>query len=344
MGSASRGSRHSRGDQVLRLFRDTVRGAVPVPGGVAPPACGRSLRHHCLRICWRSRRWPASCSTPATCNEDAELERLHLAGLPRSLYTDLPNRWVLLNRVESALARSARSGAEVALLFVDLDDFKMVNDSLGHSEGDRLLVAAGERLGRPCAAATPWPGSGATSSRSSSRSRRASRRSSNCGARPRPPSPAPFELQGHSASVGASIGIARSHPGQVPEELLRNADVAMYAAKAEGEGGYQFFAPEMQLAVRSRPRRERPTCVRVFAASELCLSYQPIFRLVDRRLDGFEALLALAPPHERLVSPDLFIATPRRPASSSPSAGGHCARPAAGGAPGASGRGPARHE
>jgi diguanylate cyclase (GGDEF)-like protein/PAS domain S-box-containing protein len=220
--------------------------------------------------------------------------------------TRLPNRSLFLDRVSHALTRAARTGDSIAVLFVDLDNFKLVNDSHGHAEGDRVLVAAGERLTACVRAedtvarlggdefalliedAKDWAGIDEV----------AQRVVAMLGA--------PFEVKGRETRVGASVGIDRSRPGMTPAELLRNADVAMYVAKARGKGDFQSFQPEMHAAVSGRLESEADLR-RAVDAQEFQLYYQPILRLADRVVVGFEALLRWAHPVRGIVTPDAFI-------------------------------------
>ena len=117
---------------------------------------------------------------------------------------------------------------------------------------------------------------------------------------------APFEVMGRETRVGASVGIDLSRSAVTPSELLRNADVAMYVAKARGKGGYQRFRPEMHAAVSGRLESEADLR-RAVEAEEFRLYYQPILRLEDRAVIGFEALLRWLHPDRGVVTPDDFI-------------------------------------
>jgi diguanylate cyclase (GGDEF)-like protein/PAS domain S-box-containing protein len=220
--------------------------------------------------------------------------------------TGLPNRSVFLDRVSHALSRRARGGGSMAVLFVDLDNFKLVNDILGHAEGDRVLVAAGERLmscvrsedtvarfGGDEYAILLEDGSDAQAVED------VARRIVEAFA-------APFELKGQHTRVGASIGIALSRPGEGPEELLRKADEAMYFAKTNGKGRYEMFALEMHTAVWGRLESEKEL-QKAVAGEEFELYYQPILRLGERRLAAFEALLRWHHPTRGLLTPEAFI-------------------------------------
>ena len=172
--------------------------------------------------------------------------------------TSLANRALFEDRVEQALRR--RSGAEASpVLFLDLDGFKEVNDSLGHAAGDQLLVQVADRLRPRSGPRTRSPGSAATSSRSSS-----SRSSSTTSTNPR--SVAKRILDGlRSPSIGngqictfvASIGIASAGAdADDADQLMRNADLAMYRAKSTGEGGFAEYDPEMHIALVERLQLE----------------------------------------------------------------------------------------
>jgi diguanylate cyclase (GGDEF)-like protein len=220
--------------------------------------------------------------------------------------TGLPNRVLLVDHVAHALERSKRSGADVTLLFLDLDDFKTINDSLGHSAGDELLVEIGERLRHGLRSAdTPSRLGGdefallLEDAQGIEGAGRAAERLLEHLARP-------ITLGETDVQIRASIGIAVAQPGQTPDELLRNADVAMYWAKRRGGHGYQLFEPQMHEAAITRLEL-KSDLARAFAADELTLVYQPIVDLQDDETVALEALLRWTHPARGPISPAEFV-------------------------------------
>jgi diguanylate cyclase (GGDEF)-like protein len=217
--------------------------------------------------------------------------------------TGLPNRLLFLDRLQHALERAARKRELAAVLFVDLDRFKGVNDSLGHAAGDELLVAVAQRL-RECARAEDTAARlggdefavlAETLDDRSDAARLAERILD--GLR------APFAVQGREVFVTASIGIAL---GDSPdEELLSNADVAMYRAKASGSS-YEFFEAGMREAIVERLGLEADLR-QAIAREELRLHYQPIVDLRSGLIDGVEALVRWQHPKRGLLPPIDFI-------------------------------------
>jgi len=224
------------------------------------------------------------------------------------LLTDLPNRLLLLDRLGHALARTEREGrGQVAVLFMDLDRFKVINDSLGHEAGDRLLVAVAERLKgymRPEDTLARFSGdefvvlvedveSPEQAIRVAERIHTDVLESS-------------FVLEGREIYVGTSVGIALGNARtKSAEDLLRNADMAMYRAKREGSG-YSMFDPALyEWAVR-RLQLENDLR-RAIEGEELVLHYQPIFDLDNQGVWGVEALVRWQHPERGLVMPEEFI-------------------------------------
>jgi diguanylate cyclase (GGDEF)-like protein len=221
--------------------------------------------------------------------------------------TGLANRDLFADRVEQAMARGSRSTNPIAVLFLDLDDFKTINDSLGHTCGDDLLGAFAGRLQsclRPGDAAARLGGdefavlleglSGTSDAVTVAERIDAALL-------------APFELQGKEVSIGSSIGIALSTPGRgTASDLLRNADVAMYAAKNRGKNRYEIFQPSMHVAAFERLELKEDL-QRAVERRELVLHYQPIVRLDTGRITGLEALVRWNHPRRGLVTPADFI-------------------------------------
>jgi diguanylate cyclase (GGDEF)-like protein/PAS domain S-box-containing protein len=223
--------------------------------------------------------------------------------------TGLANRALFRDRVAQALARLGRRRQSVSVLFLDLDDFKTVNDSLGHAAGDRLLSAVAERLlnaTRGCDTVARLGGDefavliehGLADEDAlvvADRIARALR--------------APVALDATELVAGVSIGLARARPQDGPEELLRNADVAMYRAKTAGKGRTEVFAPEMHAALVDRLALEGDLrrALGARAAEEFAVHYQPIVRLEDAAVVGVEALVRWTHPTRGRLSPASFI-------------------------------------
>jgi diguanylate cyclase (GGDEF)-like protein len=220
--------------------------------------------------------------------------------------TGLPNRSLLYDRAEHALARERRGQGRVSSLFLDIDDFKGINDTLGHAAGDSLLVEVSRRLraavrtedtvarlsGDEFAVLVEGCEEGVAVQTAE---------------RIRDILEAPFRLQGRDLSVRASIGVATSSPGSTDaDELLRHADVAMYAAKAEDKGSHRVFEPYMQA--QAMQRMELESALReALESDELYVNYQPIVDLDGSRVTGIEALARWTHPERGLIPPDEFI-------------------------------------
>lgn len=241
-----------------------------------------------------------------TARREAEAQVTYLAYHDR--LTGLPNRALLEEQLTRDLTRARRSGAPVALLYFDLDNFKLVNDSFGHTAGDEVLretairvselTRTGDVLARQggdeflllldCSGDDPHEAAEIAGARIAAALER------------------PFEISGAEFHVGASIGVALCPDhGEDPESLLKCADAAMYQAKRTGGGTVAFYEPHasdarQRLSLTTRLRR-------AIDEGELRLHYQPIVRVADGSLDALEALVRWEDPEEGLVAPGAFI-------------------------------------
>ncbi len=222
--------------------------------------------------------------------------------------TDLPNRTYFTERVAQALERVRRdSGYQFAVLFLDFDDFKVVNDSLGHAQGDRLLRGIAERLHgclRPGDVVARLGGDEFTvlleevagvadAEHAARRVHRALATS--------------FDLEGRDVFVSASIGVALSSPGyERPEDLLRDADIAMYRAKERGRSRHQVFDIAMREWAHARFGMEADLRG-ALERGEFHLAFQPIVKLDTGRVYGFEALLRWHHHGRGIIPPPEFI-------------------------------------
>ncbi|SDJ42093.1 PAS domain S-box-containing protein/diguanylate cyclase (GGDEF) domain-containing protein [Frankineae bacterium MT45] len=239
-----------------------------------------------------------------TARRDME-ERLKFQAFHDSL-TGMANRQLFGDRLEHALVLRPGGPAELVVLFCDLDDFKSVNDTLGHGTGDQVLIEAGNRLrsvvrGGDTAARL---GGDEFAVLMESTDLDAARRIAE---RMQAVLEQPFQIDGREVTVGASIGLAHAVTGEVTAEVaLRNADVAMYMAKDRGKSAIAVY--EAQLHSEAMQRLElRADLQRALTRSELVLHYQPTIDLVTTEIVGFEALVRWQHPTLGLLGPDKFI-------------------------------------
>ncbi|MCO6415046.1 EAL domain-containing protein [Siccirubricoccus sp. KC 17139] len=235
---------------------------------------------------------------------EAEARIAHLAH--HDTLTGLANRALFRRRLDEALAR-ARQGGAFAVLCLDLDRFKEVNDTLGHPVGDALLRQAAERLQALLREADSLARLGGDEF---AVIQVAMERSADAAALARrlvATLAAPFELEGHQVMIGTSIGIAVApRDGMDGDALLKAADMALYRAKADGRGRWRFFEPEMDARMQLR-RALETDLRRALSRGEFELFYQPIVTLASRQVAGFEVLLRWRHPERGLVPPDAFI-------------------------------------
>jgi diguanylate cyclase (GGDEF)-like protein/PAS domain S-box-containing protein len=220
--------------------------------------------------------------------------------------TGLPNRSLFLDRLASALTRAKRRQVQVAVLFLDVDRFKVVNDSLGHDRGDQLLVEVAGRLRRvlrPEDTAARFGGDEFTilcedvSSEDDART---------IATRIADELSAPFALDDREVFVTASIGIAMASAGMRPEYVVRDADAAMYRAKELGKARHEVFDQAMRARAIERLQTEN-ALYRALERDELRLLYQPEVDMVTNELVGVEALIRWEHPERGLVPPVEFV-------------------------------------
>ena len=231
----------------------------------------------------------------------AETELLRLA-LHDSL-TGLPNRALFVDRLEVALARARRSGDDVAVLIVDLDRFKKINDSLGHQAGDRLVTMVAARLSEQIDEGDTLARFGgdefAVLCAAGQAVVMAERLSQSV--------TAPFMLEETEVFLTTSIGIAVSDAAhQSAGALLRDADAAMHRAKELGRSRHELFDDVMRVAALKRLETEN-SLYRALQRHEIRLHFQPEYALSDGRVTGFEALVRWQHPHRGLLGPAEFI-------------------------------------
>jgi diguanylate cyclase (GGDEF)-like protein len=238
-----------------------------------------------------------------TARRRAEARIAHMAHY--DALTNLPNRVLFREHLVKALENADRE--KLAVLCIDLDRFKVVNDTLGHPVGDAVLRAVGGRLqasARPTdlvarlggdefaivQAGTEQP-SGATA----------------LATRVIAEIEKPFELDGHHVVIGASVGISIApNDASDPDKLLKNADMALYRAKSDGRDSWRFFEPEMDARMQAR-RAIEIDLRRALARGEFEVYYQPLIALKTEKITGFEALLRWHHPERGMVPPMEFI-------------------------------------
>jgi diguanylate cyclase (GGDEF)-like protein/PAS domain S-box-containing protein len=221
--------------------------------------------------------------------------------------TDVPNRALLSDRLDQAMVRAQRSGSFVALLFIDLDRFKHINDSLGHTVGDQVLKSVARRLLACVRSSDTVSRQGGDEFLILLEDVVQAQDAAVCAEKILASLDAPHRIGTHDLHVTASIGIA-TFPGDATDaiNLLKNADFAMYQAKYSGRNNYQFFKPEMNANALERQSVE--TDLRhAIEKQEFILNYQPKVNLETGAIAGVEALIRWNRPLHGLVAPAQFI-------------------------------------
>jgi diguanylate cyclase (GGDEF)-like protein len=223
--------------------------------------------------------------------------------------TGLPNRTFLRDQMEAALATDRQTGKSRAIFFIDLDNFKQVNDTLGHTTGDKLLCDVGDRLRTVLSGADVAGRFGGDEfvllhplTDGDGRADAAQFAAEVIGLLSRP-----YEIEGHQVVIGTSVGIALApDDGRDFDQLLKNADMALYRVKSEGRGAWRFF--ESAMDVQARARRDIELDLRNALADEVFeLHYQPLYNLRSKRFSCCEALIRWNHPERGMIPPSEFV-------------------------------------
>ena len=233
-------------------------------------------------------------------------KQLHHLALHDSL-TRLPNRSLLEDRIVQAMAAAERSGAHFALMFLDLDRFKTINDSLGHHYGDKLLQAVAQRLAQSVRAEDTVARIGGDEFVVLLGAIGLPTVAAGIAQKLLDALAVPLIVEGQEQNVSVSIGISMyPDDGVHLRDLMSNADSAMYHAKKMGRGNYQFFTPEMNAAAGARLALERDLR-RALENGEFVLHYQPKIDMASGEMHAMEALVRWHSPERGLVPPNEFI-------------------------------------
>jgi diguanylate cyclase (GGDEF)-like protein/PAS domain S-box-containing protein len=222
--------------------------------------------------------------------------------------TQLPNRALLNERVRHALARTRREDSALAVIFLDLDDFKTINDGLGHAAGDRVLLEVAKRLATSIRVSDTAARFGGDEFAILLEDPTGPQEAAEIAERIVEELKKPLQIEGKEIVVQASLGISIvDQPSALDaDELIRNADAAMYIAKRDGKGSYRLFEPTMHSDVLARLEL-RADLQRALVNDEFELYYQPVIRLHDATISGMEALVRWRHPERGLIAPDEFI-------------------------------------
>jgi diguanylate cyclase (GGDEF)-like protein len=295
--------------ELLRLLRVRSLLQLPIVFGGTPRG---SLGFATIR---KGKRWPADAVALLRIVGEIFASALERQRVDKQIQhqafhdslTDLPNRSLFTDRLKLAVAQSRRKKSGLAVLFMDLDHFKLVNDTLGHSVGDRLLRGVADRLvacmrevdtvarvgGDEFIILLPDVGEGKNAARVAEKILDAVAK--------------PFDLGDHVLYVTASIGLSLyPNDGRDPEILLQNADNAMYRAKESGRNSYQLFAPAMNARALDRLSLEQGLR-QALEKNELVLNYQPLVSFSTGQIVGAETLMRWRHPGRGLLKPEDFI-------------------------------------
>ena len=248
-----------------------------------------------------------SFGTARDVSERKEAEQVINFQAYHDLLTHLPNRALLNDRLSVAIAQANRNQSKLGVMFLDLDRFKLVNDSLGHAMGDRLLKAVASRLQSCLRRGDTLARYGGDEFCLLLPEVRTREDVALIATKILDRLSTPFVIDGHELFVGASIGIAMyPQAGDSVDTLIQNADIAMFYIKARGKNGYQFFSEEMNQRFSTRLSVERELRS-ALANGELRVFYQPQVNLETGEIAGVEALVRWQHPERGLVAPEEFL-------------------------------------
>ena len=221
--------------------------------------------------------------------------------------THLPNRRLFKDRLELAITQTQRKGGVIGVMFIDLDRFKLVNDTYGHAEGDELLKNVAQRLLRCVRTGDTVARQGGDEFTILLPDLAHAEDAAQIANKIMELFAAPFIVAGHEFRASASIGIAIfPRDGESAELLLKHADIAMYKVKSSGKNGYTFFTSEMNSSHQERISLENELH-QAIQNSEFVLHYQPQINMLSNRIVGVEALIRWQHPERGLLSPGSFI-------------------------------------
>lgn len=240
-----------------------------------------------------------------TVEREIENQLQHLATF--DVLTDLPNRTLLLDRIRQATTIADRTKTMVGVLFIDIDQFKNVNDSLGHSVGDKLLKELARRLTRSLRELDTTARFGGDEFVVVLQSMVSKEDITAITKKLLSTASCPYHIDGHELRITCSIGVSL-YPdnGCSAETLLKNADIAMYRVKTTGRNNFKFYTKEMNATIVKRLQLET-NLFRALENNEFCLQYQPIFDLRSGKIISTEALLRWQHPKLGLLLPSDFI-------------------------------------
>ena len=243
--------------------------------------------------------------TDVTERKDSEARIAHMAR--HDELTGLANRVLFRERIDQAIARTRRTDERFAVLLLDLDRFKGVNDTMGHPAGDALLKITAQRLCRMVRETDTVARLGGDEFAIVQTSVESRADVERLCSRVLDAIKEPFEIDGHGVDLGTSIGIAVApDDGLEAEGLLKNADIALYSVKTAGRGSWRFFEPAMEAQAQARSALEQDLR-HALPAGELDVVYQPTIDLDSKEISGLEALLRWNHPRRGLIMPAEFI-------------------------------------
>jgi diguanylate cyclase (GGDEF)-like protein len=221
--------------------------------------------------------------------------------------TGLPNRAMMAATLDEALANAAERQRGCALMLIDLDRFKQVNDTLGHPMGDKLLKKVAARLAATLGGEGQVGRVGGDEFQAVLPDAESEARLGRLADALIAEASKPYEIDGHRIDVGASVGIAVAEPGRTyAAALVKEADLALYAAKADGRGAHRFYAPAMQAAAVDRQIIERDLG-EALERDQLLLLYQPVVEATSEEVVAFEALIRWQHPTRGLLGPETIL-------------------------------------